>query len=75
MPLNADIEIMRTLASESGELEELHNGFQNVIRKGYRALSLKYFYENKKTHRTTLGFITWIREFVRKAALLLQDIW
>ena len=60
-PLDADLEIMRILQSESSSLEDLEHSF----RRDCQGISLKFFYEGKKTRRQILGFIPFFREFVR----------
>ena len=60
-PLDADVHIMRPLVSDSVDLDDLEKRFS----KHFHGTKRMYYFERHKMRRRLLGFIPWIREFVR----------
>lgn len=64
-PLDADVEIMRPLVSDSVDLDDLEKKFNRHFHGTKRI----YYFETHKMRRYLLGFIPWMREFVREIPL------
>jgi hypothetical protein len=60
-PLDADVHIMHPLVSDSVVLDDLEKKFSRYFHCTKRI----YYFETHKMRRYLLGFIPWIREFVR----------
>lgn len=59
---DSDVNIMRVLVPESIELDDLEKDFS----KHFKSTTRRYYFETHKMRRYLLGFIPFIREFVRE---------
>ena len=69
-PLDADVEIMRLLVSDSVDLKDLDDRFRERFENTPRL----YYHDTEKMRRYLLGFIPWIRELVRDVPLCVLAI-
>lgn len=65
-PLDADVEIMRPLMSDSVDLDDLEKKFSRHFHSTRRI----YYFETHKMRRYVLGFLPGVREFVSQALYL-----
>jgi hypothetical protein len=60
-PLGSDVDVMLPLVTDNASLDDLDKDF----REEFKSTERRYYFEKHKMNRYFLGFIPWIREFVR----------